>query len=60
LWAGLAVRVGGADRLRSAMAAWYAAHAGQLVTTDGLEAHLIAWSGVDISPWWDRYVHGRG
>jgi hypothetical protein len=60
LWAGLAVRLGGADRLRSAMAAWYAANVGQLVTTDGLEAYLRTWSGVDISPWWDRYVHGRG
>lgn len=60
LWAGLATRLGGADRLRSAMAAWYGAHAGDLVTTDGLAAHLTAWSGVDISPWWDRYVHGRG
>jgi hypothetical protein len=60
LWAGLAVRFGGADRLRSAMAAWYAANVGQLVTTDGLQDHLQAWSGLDISPWWDRYVHGRG
>ena len=59
LWAGLAARLGGADRLRSALAAWYAANVGQLVTTDGLAAHLTAWSGVDISPWWDRYVHGR-
>jgi hypothetical protein len=60
LWAGLATQLGGADRLRSAMAAWYCAHAGQLVTTDGLETHLAAWSGVDVSPWWNRYVHGRG
>ena len=29
-------------------------------TTDGLAAHLEAWSGIDISPWWARYVHGRG
>jgi hypothetical protein len=59
LWAGLAFRLGGADRLRSAMASWYTANAGQLVTTDGLAAHLHAWSGIDVSPWWDRYVHGR-
>jgi hypothetical protein len=59
LFSGLAALLGGADRLRSAMAAWYAANAGGLVTTDGLEAHLRSWSGVDIGPWWDRYVHGR-
>jgi hypothetical protein len=56
----LGARLGGADRLRSAMAAWYTANAGRLVTTDGLEAHLNTWSGIDITPWWDRYVHGRG
>ena len=32
---------------------------GRAVTTDGLAAHLAAWSGIDISPWWARYVHGR-
>ncbi len=60
LFAGLAFLLGGADRLRAAMADWYRANAGRLVTTDGLAAHLKAWSGVDISPWWARYVHGRG
>ena len=59
LFAGMARLMGGADRLRSAMAAWYRAHAGGLVTTDGLESHLSAWSSdVDLRPWFDRYVHG--
>ena len=60
LFSGLAHLLGGAPQLRSAMAAWYRDNAGGLVTTDGLEAHLRRWSGVDITPWWDRYVHGRG
>jgi hypothetical protein len=59
LFAGLAHLLGGADRLRAAMADWYRANAGGLVTTDGLGAHLKLWSGVDIGPWWARYVHGR-
>jgi hypothetical protein len=60
LFAGLAHLLGGPDRLRAAMADWYRANAGGLVTTDGLAAHLKLWSGVDIGPWWARYVHGRG
>jgi hypothetical protein len=60
LFAGLAQLIGGASRLRSAMAAWYQANVGQLVTTDGLEQHLTAWSGVDVGPWFRRYVHGEG
>jgi hypothetical protein len=60
LFSGLAALLGGADRLRAAMADWYRANAGGLVTTDGLAAHLKAWSSVDIGPWWARYVHGRG
>jgi len=59
LFAGLAHLLGGADRLRSAMAAWYRAHAGGLVSTDGLEAHLGEWAGVDVGPWFRRYVHGE-
>jgi hypothetical protein len=59
LFAGLAHLFGGAERLRAAMAEWYQVNAGRLVTTDGLAAHLKSWSGVDISPWWGRYVHGR-
>jgi hypothetical protein len=60
LFAGLAFLFGGADRLRTAMAEWYRVNAGRSVTTNGLAAHLNAWSGIDISPWWARYVHGRG
>lgn len=59
LFAGLAHLLGGPDRLRAAMADWYHANAGSLVTTDGLATHLKLWSGVDIGPWWARYVHGR-
>jgi hypothetical protein len=57
---GLAHLLGGAGQLRSAMAGWYQANAGQLVTTGGLEAHLTGWSHVDVGPWFARYVHGRG
>ncbi len=60
LFAGLAFLFGGADRLRTAMAEWYQVYAGRAATTDGLAAHLGAWSGADIGPWWARYVHGRG
>jgi hypothetical protein len=59
LFAGLAHLIGGANRLRSAMAAWYEANAGGLLTTADLERHLTAWSGVDVSPWFKRYVHGQ-
>jgi hypothetical protein len=60
LFAGLSHLLSGAGRLRSAMAAWYQANAGGLVTTDGLQHHLTAWSGVDVGPWFARYVHGNG
>jgi hypothetical protein len=60
LFSGVAALFGGPHRLRAAMADWYRANAGGLVTTDGLAAHLKTWSGVDIGPWWARYVHGRG
>jgi hypothetical protein len=60
LFAGLAFLFGGPERLRTAMAEWYRVNAGRSATTDGLAAHLNAWSGIDISPWWARYVHGRG
>ncbi len=59
LFAGIAHQLGGPERLRSAMADWYRANASGLVTTDGLLHHLRAWSGLDISPMWARYVHGR-
>ncbi len=58
LFSGLAALLGGPERLRSAMGQWYSANAGGLVTTDGLERHLSSWSDVDITPWWDRFVHG--
>jgi hypothetical protein len=59
LFGGLAQLLGGAGRLRSAMAGWYQTHAGGFVTTDGLQAHLTRWSGIDVGPWFARYVHGR-
>ncbi len=59
LFAGIAHLLGGPDRLRAAMADWYRSNAGNLVTTDGLGAHLKLWSGADVGPLWARYVHGR-
>jgi hypothetical protein len=56
---GLAHRLGGASRLRRAMADWYRANVGRPVTTDGLERHLEEWSGLDLAPWFRRYVHGE-
>jgi hypothetical protein len=58
LFAGLAHLLGGGYRLRSAMAAWYRDNAGGPVTTDGLERHLSGWAGVDLEPWFRRYVRG--
>jgi hypothetical protein len=60
LFAGLAHLLGGAHRLREAMATWYRANVGDLITTDGLERHLSQWSGVEVGPWFERYVHGQG
>jgi hypothetical protein len=60
LFAGMAAILGGPDRLRHAMAGFYAAHRGGLVTTDDLQGHLQGHTDVDLAPWWDRYVHGRG
>lgn len=60
LFAGVAHLLGGAPQLRSAMAGWYRANAGQLASTDGLERHLRLVGGDDIAPLWARYVHGRG
>jgi len=60
LFAGFARRLGGAGRLRSAMADWYQANAGGLVTTAGLERHLKGWADTDLRPWFARYVHGQG
>jgi aminopeptidase N len=58
LFAGLAFLLGGAERLRQAMADWYRANAGGFVTTDGLERHLTDTAGVDVGPLFRRYVHG--
>lgn len=56
----MAARLGGPGRLRSAMAAFYMANRGGLITTDGLQRHLQSFSDIDLDPWWARYVHGRG
>ena len=56
---GLAALLGDAGRLRSAMGAWYRAYAGELVTTGGLATFLASWAGVDVAPWFDRFVYGR-
>jgi hypothetical protein len=60
LFAGIAHLIGGSSRLRSAMASWYRANVGELVTTEGLQHHLEGWSGVNLDPWFRRYVHGEG
>ena len=60
LFAGVAHRLGGAERLRSAMAAVYRAHAGGFLSSDGLADALRDWSGVDLTDLWARYVHGQG
>lgn len=60
LLAGMAAILGGPDRLRSAMAGFYVAHRGGLVTTEDLQNHLQRHTEVDIGPWWARYVHGQG
>ncbi|MDQ6784150.1 MAG: hypothetical protein M3063_12075 [Actinomycetota bacterium] len=59
LFSGMAALLGGPDRLRSAMAGFYVAHRGGLVTTDDLQRHLQRHTEVDIDPWWTRYVHGQ-
>jgi hypothetical protein len=60
LFGALAAVLGGAGPLRSAMASWYRANSGGLVTTAGLQAHLTSWSGTDVGSWFDRFVHGVG
>ena len=59
VFAGVAGALGGAERLREAMGAWYRAHAGGLVTTAGLRAALEGWAGVDLGMLWEPLVHGR-
>jgi hypothetical protein len=60
VFAAVAHALGGADRLRSAMAAWYAANAGGASDTEDLQASLEQWSGLGLGSLFDRYVHGRG
>jgi len=60
LFAGIAHVLGGPHHLREAMATWYQANVGDLITTNGLEKHLSEWSGNDVGPWFKRYVHGQG
>ncbi|MDQ6837435.1 MAG: hypothetical protein M3137_03605 [Actinomycetota bacterium] len=60
LFSAMAAILGGPDRLRSVMAAFYLMHRGGLVTTHNLQSHLQRHAEVDIEPWWARYVHGQG
>ena len=60
LFAGIAYLLGGAGQLRAAMADWYQHHAGGFVTTAGLMDQLSQAAGKDLTPWFDRYVYGRG
>ena len=59
-FAGMASILGGPDRLRAAMAGFYVANRGGVVTTDDLQRHLQRHTDVDLDPWWARYVHGLG
>jgi hypothetical protein len=59
LFADLAHRGGGADAVLDALATFFSVNAGGFVSTAGLEAHLAATLGVEVAPWWDRYVRGR-
>jgi len=58
LFADLAWRTS-VDAVMDALAAYFAANAGGFVATAALEAHLADSLGVDVTPWWDRYVRGR-
>jgi hypothetical protein len=58
LLAGVAHMAGGPAPLRSALAAWHKRYAGGPASTEDLARHLSQWCGRDLSPWWDRYVHG--
>jgi aminopeptidase N len=59
LLSGVAHRMGGAGALRAALAGWYREHVGGFATTAQLAEHLERWSGLELGPWWDRYVYGR-
>lgn len=60
LLAGVAHMAGGEAALRSALADWHRSYAGSGATTEDLLRHLSTWCGRELSPWWDRYVYGRG
>ena len=60
LFAGIAAMAGGADPLFEAMAAFYRANAGGFMSTDELERHLSVALGVELKPWFGRYVRGLG
>ena len=50
LLSGVAHMAGGAAQLRSALAAWYAAHGGGAGSTEDLARHLGEWCGHDLGP----------
>jgi hypothetical protein len=60
LMSGVANLIGGPHRLRSAMASVYRSHAGGFLATDQLCEELSRFGEVDLTPWWNRYVHGLG
>jgi hypothetical protein len=60
LFANLAHLAGGGDALLDALAGVYQTHAGGFLSTDSLAAELSEALAVDLTPWWDRYVWGRG
>jgi hypothetical protein len=59
LFAGFAHMAGGPEPLIDAMAALYRDNAGGFISTAGLEEHLSHALGQELTPWFDRYVHGR-
>jgi aminopeptidase N len=58
LFAGLA-HLSSTDAVQDAMAQLYRERAGGFVSTDDLGRHLSESLGIDVGPWWDRYVWGR-
>jgi hypothetical protein len=59
LFATLAAEIG-TDELRGVLREFYVAHAGELVTTEQLEAHLVAAIPGDTPEWlFDRFVYGQ-
>lgn len=58
LLAGIAQMLGGPVPMRAALAEWHRKFVGAMASTEDLRRHLESWCGRDLSPWWDRYVHG--